>query len=476
MPPLNPLQKKCLALAISQSLISTAQATTIEVNNAGDAGVGCTLRDAISSFNSQSLAAGCSYNSGTLAEPGTITFANSVANSTIMLDGSQLDINNNVNISIQGAGVTIDGNFQSRLLNISNATVSIDSMTLTRGGFEGGEYDSQNTVQVEDAALSLSNSTLSNNLIGTNYRGMFDAFRSEISINNSSIVNTPYTEDSGYVLNLNNCPSVTLDQVLVSNNQTSSSMIRMSNNNNVTISNSTISNNPTLGRDLLRFRDNGSTHFINNTISNNTSRSSIVRFISESGKLTNNTISGNSLAGTPSSAFFTAGGVQLTGSSVSLINTTITNNDSPQLQISTYSNTNSDNSSLALINTIIGNANNGADCIVQALGVGNTAEIISDSNSIIEDGSCNTQARDIDPLLAPLADNGGPTLTHRLLSGSPAINTGDNATCEATDQRGETRPLSVDNQCDVGALEVLDDGTTTFVIPLSDGKTVIFDL
>ena len=94
MPPLNPLQKRCLALAISQSLISTAQAATIEVNNGGDADVGCTLRDAITSFNDQSLAEGCSYSSGTLAEPGTITFTNSLANKTIELDGSQLEINN----------------------------------------------------------------------------------------------------------------------------------------------------------------------------------------------------------------------------------------------------------------------------------------------------------------------------------------------------------------------------------------------
>jgi len=33
----------------------------------------------------------------------------------------------------------------------------------------------------------------------------------------------------------------------------------------------------------------------------------------------------------------------------------------------------------------------------------------------------------IDPLLGSLADNGGPTLTHALLAGSPAINAGDPA-------------------------------------------------
>jgi hypothetical protein len=34
-----------------------------------------------------------------------------------------------------------------------------------------------------------------------------------------------------------------------------------------------------------------------------------------------------------------------------------------------------------------------------------------------------------------MADNGGPTLTHALLAGSPAIDAGDNAVCLATDQR-----------------------------------------
>ena len=228
MPKLNPLQKTCLALTISQSLISTAQAATIEVDNAGDADVGCTLREAISSFNDQTLAAGCSYGSGTLAEPGTITFANSVANSTINLAGTQLDITNNANISIQGAGVIIDGNYQSRLLNISNATVSLDSMTLTQGGFvEGGEYDSQNTVQIENATLTLSNSTLSNNHSSLYGPGMFNANNSEIAIYNSSFLNTPYIERGRYVLRITNSQSVTLDQVIVSDNQTPNRTMRI---------------------------------------------------------------------------------------------------------------------------------------------------------------------------------------------------------------------------------------------------------
>jgi hypothetical protein len=57
-----------------------------------------------------------------------------------------------------------------------------------------------------------------------------------------------------------------------------------------------------------------------------------------------------------------------------------------------------------------------------------------------------------DPLIGPLADNGGPTRTMALLSGSPAIDAGDDANCPPTDQRGVSRPFGV--RCDIGAFEL----------------------
>ncbi len=54
-------------------------------------------------------------------------------------------------------------------------------------------------------------------------------------------------------------------------------------------------------------------------------------------------------------------------------------------------------------------------------------------------------------MLVPLADNGGPTQTHALLWGSPAIDAGDDASCPATDQRGAARPGGA--HCDIGAFE-----------------------
>ncbi|WAZ25658.1 CSLREA domain-containing protein [Streptomyces cinnabarinus] len=81
------------------------------------------------------------------------------------------------------------------------------------------------------------------------------------------------------------------------------------------------------------------------------------------------------------------------------------------------------------------------------------ATIDSLGHNIDTDGSCRlTAAGDLpsrDPLLGPLADNGGPTDTSALLPGSPALDAA--ADCPATDQRGITRPQGA--ACDIGAYE-----------------------
>ncbi|RPH57320.1 hypothetical protein EHM82_01565, partial [bacterium] len=63
----------------------------------------------------------------------------------------------------------------------------------------------------------------------------------------------------------------------------------------------------------------------------------------------------------------------------------------------------------------------------------------------------------LDPRLGPLGGNGGPTPTHALLAGSPALDAGNPAApgsgsgCEASDQRGTARPGGT--RCDIGAFE-----------------------
>ena len=58
-----------------------------------------------------------------------------------------------------------------------------------------------------------------------------------------------------------------------------------------------------------------------------------------------------------------------------------------------------------------------------------------------------------DPLLGPLAYNGGTTRTHALLAGSPAINAGSNPLALTTDQRGAGFPRVVGGATDMGAYE-----------------------
>ena len=62
----------------------------------------------------------------------------------------------------------------------------------------------------------------------------------------------------------------------------------------------------------------------------------------------------------------------------------------------------------------------------------------------------------VDPLLGPLADNGGPTQTHALLPGSPALNAGDPSIpfrATESDQRGVGFSRVAFNRIDIGAYE-----------------------
>ncbi len=67
-------------------------------------------------------------------------------------------------------------------------------------------------------------------------------------------------------------------------------------------------------------------------------------------------------------------------------------------------------------------------------------------------GYAVTDLVDTQALIAPLQDNGGPTLTHRLLAASPALDAGDNSGAPATDQRGFSRIVSAN--IDIGAFEM----------------------
>jgi fibronectin-binding autotransporter adhesin len=89
------------------------------------------------------------------------------------------------------------------------------------------------------------------------------------------------------------------------------------------------------------------------------------------------------------------------------------------------------------------------------------ATVTSEQFNIDSDGTCSlAESSDLvaDPLLDPLADNGGTTFTHTLMVGSPARDRGDGplSVCPPIDQRGAERPQDGDGRraCDVGAVEV----------------------
>ena len=94
--------------------------------------------------------------------------------------------------------------------------------------------------------------------------------------------------------------------------------------------------------------------------------------------------------------------------------------------------------------------------IRRSIVAGNTARnqcsfetiVVTGSASITGDCGVGSGA---DPILGPLADNGGSTLTHALLAGSPAIDAAGGS-CPATDQRGIARPQGA--ACDIGSFEL----------------------
>jgi hypothetical protein len=106
------------------------------------------------------------------------------------------------------------------------------------------------------------------------------------------------------------------------------------------------------------------------------------------------------------------------------------------------------------------------DVILQGGAAG--GNILNQGGAVISDGynlsndSCGGfltgpgDQTNIEPMLGPLQDNGGPTLTHALLPGSPAINAGDpNFTPPPSyDQRGPGFDRVVNGRIDIGSFEV----------------------
>jgi hypothetical protein len=118
---------------------------------------------------------------------------------------------------------------------------------------------------------------------------------------------------------------------------------------------------------------------------------------------------------------------------------------------------------VTLANTIVA----GSTASEDYFGIGNNINLVLQGNNIVQDGSVS-DVEAVDPLLGPLADNGGPTRTHLPQTGSRAINGGvnsvlpdDDADLDDDDDTDEQTPFDqrslrrvIGGSVDLGAVEV----------------------
>lgn len=525
MPPLNTLSRSVLTVAISQALLSNpTQAATITVNNSGDGDIGCTLREAIESMVAGNVGStGCTNSSiDGFGTNNTIDF--SVTGTLNLTQAEELSVVN-ISLEIKGPGqdnLTINGNNNARVINIADADVTIDGVTISGGstnrsggGVYAGYYSSVSLVNstvsgnfanngggvtVENGGVvSLVNSTVSENSASRGGGGVSANDNSSISLSNTNVNGNTASNYGGGIFTENGS-SVSLVNSTVSDNLQSSTNgtgggISARDASSLALTNSTvIGNSSSNGGGLFAF-DNTVVTLTESTVSDNSADSDggglFVISFEENGivnvALLNSTISGNS-------ADRNGGGILADlKSSVNLTNSTVTQNTANRvgggIMFQRGSNGN-------LTNSLV----SGNKAVNAGSEITNSASTINadDNNLFGDDESTNAEAFDgftpgladitatsdgstptpLDQILLPLNDNGGNTQTHAIGPESPARDAGGLANCPMNDQRGQLRDDG-DGACDIGAIEFnLDDipeekDDNFIVIPLKNGKVVV---
>ncbi|MBP9108356.1 MAG: hypothetical protein KBF83_02255, partial [Pyrinomonadaceae bacterium] len=350
------------------------------------------------------------------------------ASQTITLGGTELVINNNGSLTVNGPGanlLTVSGNNASRIISNSvGAVTTISGIRFTAGNGVGAA----NTGRAGAVYNNGGNLTLNSVVITGN-----------TAANGGGLNNAT----AGAILTLNNC--------VVSNNTSTSSGGGMQNFSTSTLNiiNSEVSGNTggsTTGGGGIQ--GNGTVRVINSTIANNTANAG------NGGGLVYNGGTGNSLTVTNST--FSGNTAVLSGGGVLRTGTT---------------------STVAIGNSIFaGNTNTGG------LTPDASGTFTSQGTNIVGNGSgavgftgpgdqVGTAGTPINPQLGPLTNNGGTSRTFALLAASPARNAGNNAIALdlggsplTTDQRGAGFPRVVGGTVDIGAFEAAPAGPPQYQI------------
>ena len=408
--------------------------TTITVNTPADefggVGSGCSLREAIQAANTNAAFGGCPAGSGgdTIVVPaGTYTLSIAGAGENANASGDLDIVGFLADLTINGSGAAttiIDGADLDRVFHVVQGTTEISGLTIQNGSVA----DDSGGGILNWSALILNNSTVRDNTAisavfgvkGTGGGIESGGVGAQLTLNSSTVSGNTATYSAGGVHNVG---TVTLNSSTLSGNTAGSHGAGLTNccGGTATLNSSTVSGN-TAGDDGGGggIFNSGQMIISNSTVSGNTATSHVGGGISNSGAavLNNSTLSGNTA--TIGGGIFTWGG-----------------------------------GSTTLKNTIVANSSP-ADCSADG------GTITSAGHNLIENTSGCTIGGDtagnitgVDPVLGPLADNGGPTKTHALLAGSPAIDAGS-TDCPPpfTDQRGVARPQGA--ACDIGAYETLE--------------------
>jgi beta-glucanase (GH16 family) len=337
---------------------------------------------------------------GAVCSGGTVEFDASLAGATIATT-SELTLGKAVTIDASDApGVAISGQGTHRALVVeAGVTATVRGVTLR----DGYGYDLAGGV-LNNGSLTLEDAVVEDNLVTT---GGIEFWKGGAGV---------YTGDGGTL--------VLRDSTVRDNTVTGGAGggIYGFFNSTVTIERSTVSGNSTndVGGGI---RSLGNTTIVNSTISGNVSTG------------------------------WHGGGLFHTDGTVTVVSSTITANTAPGGNAggAFFGSFGALNGAASLSGSII-SGNSGDECIVF---YGGPFAMQSLGFNVLSDGTCGVAAATdkvvADALLGQLADNGGPTLTHALLAGSPAIDVGDPASTLATDQRGVTRPQGA--APDAGAFE-----------------------